>query len=284
MATTARYTKTIINAFLQQPTKTNMLTKADIKNIRSLSQASERRARRLFVAEGEKVIEQLIEGGAVIERLYYNCDSQIADQLINKYVDKAGQQSDFEAERITAEQMSRISQLKTPSKLLAVVRIPDFTLRDDYASQGLSLVLDTVQDPGNMGTIIRLADWFGIKEVFCSRESADCFSQKVVQSTMGAISRVAVHYVNLGELLSNSEKPIYGTFLDGENIYTASIPDFQNGYIVMGSEGQGISPDLGSYIKNRLYIPAADPNCVESLNVAVATAIICSYFHSLSFR
>jgi TrmH family RNA methyltransferase len=141
------------------------------------------------------------------------------------------------------------------------------------------LALDRVQNPGNLGTIIRLADWFGISDIICSEDTADCFNPKVVQATMGAILRVHVHYINLAAWLKNQhDTKIYGTFLEGENIYSAQLD--KSGVIVMGNEGQGISAEVAATVSHKLLIPPypADRSGSESLNVAVATAVICSEF------
>ncbi|KAA6342762.1 23S rRNA (uridine(2479)-2'-O)-methyltransferase, partial [termite gut metagenome] len=178
-----------------------------------------------------------------------------------------------------AEELSRCSLLKAPQQVLAVFEQPQYQLNLTPVRKSLSLALDDVQDPGNLGTIIRIADWFGIEHVFCSSGTADVYSPKVVQATMGAIARVKVHYVTLPELVrSLGDIPVYGTFLDGENIYTQSLS--ANGVIVMGNEGNGISKDTESFINRRLFIPSYPPEreTSESLNVAVATAIVCAEF------
>jgi TrmH family RNA methyltransferase len=149
------------------------------------------------------------------------------------------------------------------------------------ASDGLILALDTIQDPGNLGTIVRVADWFGIEDIVCTNETADIFAPKAVQATMGAIARVRVHYTDLTHWLSQARsqgKPVYGTFLDGENIYGKALSD--NGIIVMGNEGNGISASIAEEVTERLFIPPypSDRETSESLNVAMATGIICAEF------
>ncbi len=174
--------------------------------------------------------------------------------------------------------MARISQLKSANNSLALVEIPRYDLKKEDLSGRLTIVLDGVQNPGNLGTIIRLADWFGVRDVICSPSCADCFNPKVVQATMGAILRVRVHYTDLVPLLKSTTLPIYGAFLEGENIYQRDLTS--EGLLVMGSEGQGVSAEVAQLITERLYIPpyntAGDGS--ESLNVAIATAIICSEF------
>lgn len=158
---------------------------------------------------------------------------------------------------------------------------PHYDFDADVASRSLCLALDDVQDPGNLGTIVRIADWFGIEHIFCSNGTADIYNPKTVQATMGAIARVKLHYCNLPEFIGNaSEKniPVFGTFLDGENIYTQHLP--KNGIIVMGNEGNGISEQIARKVSHRLLIPNYPQGCEtsESLNVAVATAIVCAEF------
>jgi TrmH family RNA methyltransferase len=184
-----------------------------------------------------------------------------------------------EGEIISEKEMERISQLKTANSVLAVVELPRHSLAKAQPAKNLVLALDRVQNPGNLGTIIRLADWFGISDIVCSEDSADCFNPKVVQATMGAILRVRVHYTNLPQWLANQrDTKIYGTFLEGENIYSAQLD--KAGVIVMGNEGQGISTEVAETVTHKLLIPPypADRCGSESLNVAVATAVICSEF------
>ena len=175
--------------------------------------------------------------------------------------------------------MERISQLKSANSVLAVVELPRHSLAKAQPAKNLVLALDRVQNPGNLGTIIRLADWFGISDIVCSEDTADCFNPKVVQATMGAILRVRVHYTNLSQWFANQhDTKIYGTFLEGENIYSAELD--KSGVIVMGNEGQGISAEVAETVSHKLLIPPypADRCGSESLNVAVATAVICSEF------
>lgn len=236
-----------------------MLTKADIKLVRSLGDKNGRQTEGLFVAEGEKLVGELLASDFGVRCVY-----RVGDN-------------------VSAAEMARLSFLRTPTPVLAVAEIP---LAAKSAADGLCLVLDDVQDPGNVGTIIRLADWFGIRNIYCTRGTADCWNPKVVQATMGAILRVGVHYLSsasLVSLLSDADKknvPVYGTFLEGENIYRCDLaPD--SGFIVMGNEGRGISPEIGALVTRKLFIPpypaVSDPSS-ESLNVATATAITLSEF------
>jgi TrmH family RNA methyltransferase len=176
--------------------------------------------------------------------------------------------------------MERISGLVNPSTVLAVIEYPNYEVKHSELLESLTLVLDDIQDPGNLGTIIRLADWFGIDNIVCSLGSADAFSPKVVQASMGAISRVKVAYCNIPDFLREIKgaMPVYGTFMDGSDIYTTSLKP--KGLIVMGNEGSGISREVELFITSKLRIPnfAKNRESVESLNVAMATAIICSEF------
>lgn len=240
-----------------------MITKAEIQSIKALADKRGRVEQGAFIAEGEKLVAELRASHLAVRKVY------------------ATKPLFADAEVIAERDMERISQLKTSNSTLAVVEIPRYNLADAKPDKNLVLALDRVQNPGNLGTIIRLADWFGITDIVCSADSADCFNPKVVQATMGAIIRVRVHYTDLQRWLSeqcSKGVKIYGTFLDGENIYKTEKGSC--GVIVMGNEGQGISPECEQSVTHRLYIPPypADNPGSESLNVAIATAITCSEF------
>ena len=180
---------------------------------------------------------------------------------------------------VTEEELARASLLKAPQEVLGVFKQPQYLFNPNIAKEQLCLALDDVQDPGNLGTIVRIADWFGIKHIFCSTGTADIYNPKTVQATMGAIARVKLHYCNLSEVLGSlTDIPVFGTFLDGENIYTQELSN--HGIIVMGNEGKGISPNVSRFVNSKLLIPNFPQGCEtsESLNVAVATAITCSEF------
>lgn len=236
-----------------------MLTKAEIQLYRSLGDKRERDTHGLFVAEGAKLVGEIVRSGLRVVRLLTTRDFP-------------------EAELISAKDMERISQLKTATDTFAVVEKPRYDLRSARPDRDLVLALDGVQNPGNLGTIIRLADWFGVSDIVCSPDSADCFNPKVIQATMGAILRVRVHYTNLAEYIDRvpASTPIYGTFLEGENLYDTALQN--RGLVIMGSEGRGISTAVGAKVTNKLLIPPypADNHNTESLNVAIATAIICA--------
>lgn len=237
-----------------------MLSKNDIKEIRALGQKKFRDERGLFVVEGEKLVEEALRSGFEIVGLY-------------------------RTEDIGAEAMSRISQLTHPSPALAVVRQPAPAMAAPILSPDeLVLALDGIRDPGNLGTILRIADWFGIRQVLASEDTVEVFNPKVVQATMGAIFRVRVHYCGLPRVLEcpagpgMTEVPVYGTFLEGDNIYEADLT--RGGVLLMGSEANGISPEVAATVTRKLFIPPFPPGAhtSESLNVAVATAIACSEF------
>ena len=237
-----------------------MISKNKIKLIHSLETKKGREKVGLFVAEGPKVVNDLLHEGFV------------ADEILDDI-----------------EDIKKVSFLQHPQPLLGVFKLPEVTLKspNDYLSlfnkvvdNHLVLALDGVQDPGNLGTIIRIADWFGIENIFCSHETADCWNPKVVQATMGSIARVKLHYLNLNDLIDQlpADYPIYATLLDGYNIYEQELS--HHGMIVMGNEGKGISPQLRTKINRKLLIPNYPPKreTAESLNVAIATSIVCAEF------
>lgn len=184
-----------------------------------------------------------------------------------------------EVAEVTEQELARASLLKTPQQVLAVFRQPEEQVDTTLPARTLCLALDGVQDPGNLGTIIRIADWFGIEHIFCSPDTTDAFNPKTVQASMGALARVHLHYLLLEELIKNIDgQPIYGTLLDGENLYEVETTD--HGLIVMGNEGNGISSEIKSLVNRRVLIPnyPEGRQTSESLNVAIATAIVCSEF------
>ena len=237
-----------------------MISAAEIKFIKSLSQKKFRDEQGLFVVEGEKMVAE-----AETSRL----------EVVQVWRRAA----------IGEVAMSRISSLASPSPVLAVVRKPADLHQGKMPGRGLYLALDCIRDPGNMGTILRIADWFGIDAVYASPDSVDLFNPKVVQSTMGAIFRVRLHYTDIPALcrkVLQDGGQVYGTFLDGKNIYHRSLDNGMDApsVIVIGSESHGISPEVAACVSDRLYIPpypAGDPGS-ESLNAAVATAIAVAEF------
>lgn len=247
-----------------------MLSKAALKLIKSLELKKYRKESGLFVAEGGKTVNDLIDCGFKAEKIFATKEWIASNKLSGK----------TEAVEVSSEEMKRASFLRTPQGILALFRQPAHQADVDLPAERLCLALDDVQDPGNLGTIIRIADWFGIEEIFCSNGCADAYSPKTVQATMGAIGRVRIHYTDLPEFLSSikGKAPIYGTFLDGDDIYGKELCN--NGIIVMGNEGNGIGDECAKHIDQRILIPnyPAGRATSESLNVSMATAIICSEF------
>ncbi len=246
------------------------LTNSIRKLVSSLGTAKARRETGLFMAEGTKCVTDTIHS--------FSPQYIFATQ---NWIDENGDVLMGVAEPVIVKRadMARMSQLTTPPEIIAVYSIPDIVLDRQRLQTSLTLALDRVQDPGNLGTIIRIADWMGVKDILCTFDTVDVYNPKVIQATMGAISRVRVHYVNLQTVLSEmSPLPVFGTFLDGENIYTKRLPT--SGIVVMGNEGNGISDDIGRMVTDRLFIPPypLGQTTSESLNVAVATAITLSEF------
>lgn len=241
------------------------MTKADIQLVRALADKRGRTEHGLFVAEGEKLIGELRTSHLGVRKIFA----------------LEGLFSGPEVEVVGTKEMERLSLLKTASNSLALVEIPHYGLDMRALAGRLTLALDDVQNPGNLGTIVRLADWFGIRDIVCSENTADCFGPKAVQATMGAIARVRVHYTALESFLTRAAErgtPVYGTFLEGEDIYRAGLS--AGGIVVMGSEGNGISSGTARCVTRRLFIPpypGAAPTS-ESLNVAMATAVVAAEF------
>ena len=244
-------------------TKSKMISKNQIKYIRQLEQKKFRKRENCFVAEGPKVVGDLMKR--------YQPKAIFATRA---WLEGAGIGS--QATEITDEELRRISFLQNPQQVLALFLIPSTIF---YQPSTLSLALDSVQDPGNLGTIIRIADWFGIDTIYCSKDTADAYNPKVVQATMGSLAHVHIIYCDLLQLFDAlpPSYPVYGTLLDGDDIYQQPLS--QEGIIVMGNEGNGISEAVRQRVTRRLLIPNFHQGeSAESLNVAIATAITCSEF------
>ena len=244
----------------------NMISKNQIKLIRSLELKKNRRRENLFVAEGPKVVGDLLQAGYVPHSIFSTTERP-------------------DAQLITEEELRRISFLQHPQEVLALFHIPEQSSDNIHQTSAirhqpssLALALDGVQDPGNVGTIIRIADWFGIDTIYCSPDTADVYNPKVVQATMGSLAHVHIIYCDLLELFAHCQCPVYGTLLDGKNIYEQPLS--ADGIIVMGNEGNGISEAVRQHITHRLLIPNyhTGDHTAESLNVAIATAITCAEF------
>ncbi len=258
-----------------------MLSTNQIKYIRSLQQKKFRIEFKKFIAEGDTLVCDLLQSEHNAEMIVATnewLESRSALLLKNKTSVFSAKESELE----------RISSLKNPNQVIGVFEIPDINIDIEYISLHLTLVLDDIKDPGNLGTIIRIADWFGINNIICSPETVDVYNSKVIQATMGSIARVNVFYIPLIEFLKSIHSSIqtYGTFLDGESVYSKNLSE--NGIIIIGNESNGISNELLPYINEKLLIPsyasAKNNSKAESLNASVATAVICSEFRRNFFK
>ncbi len=244
-----------------------MLSKAKTKYIRSLELKKFRNEYKTFVAEGNKLVSDMLP--------YFDCELLLARPSW------MATQGDIPAKELLVADdgdIEKASFLKSPQDVIAVFRQPVYPLEDVDPETNLIIALDGVQDPGNLGTIIRLADWFGIEHIVCSLDTVDVFNPKTVQATMGALARVKVHYTDLNAYLAKQNTHVYGTFLEGDNLYSMELSP--TGLLVMGSEGNGIRNENKPFITEKVFIPnyPADQTTSESLNVAIATAIVCSEF------
>lgn len=256
-----------------------MISRARIKWIKSLEKRKFRLLHNAFVAEGPKLVGELLP---YYTPLYVAASKEWLSQNSHQFT------SSTEIDEVSREELERASLLRTPQSVLAVMPIPQNKLDIASLQNQLVIALDGVQDPGNLGTILRIADWFGIRQILCSSANVsgtsvtegtvDVYNPKCVQSCMGALARVEVHYCNLPEVLTSVDMPVYGTFLDGTDMYREELS--ANGIIVMGNEGNGISKEVAKHISRRLYIPNFPKGSLttESLNVAIATGIVCAEF------
>lgn len=245
-----------------------MISKNQIKFVRQLEQKKFRKAENLFIAEGHKVVGDLLAAGFRPTQLF----------ATNEWISCNPTVSAIE---VTTDELTRVSLQQHPQQVLALFPIPNYDPSFPIAQHlsSLSLLLDNIQDPGNLGTIIRIADWFGIDTIYCSTGTVDAWNPKVVQATMGSIARVKIIYIEPNDLFNQlpPDYPIYGTFLDGDNIYTQQLTP--HGLIVMGNEGNGISDAVRKRVSKKLLIPDFHKGgTADSLNVAIATAITCSEF------
>ena len=232
-----------------------MITKNQIKFIKSLSLKKNRQKEQLFIAEGEKIVAELLNSNFEFHQIF----------ATNEWVLK---NTDIKVIKVNNSELDRISNLRSANNVLAIVKIKQENLS---VNDGLNLVLDDINDPGNLGTIIRMCDWFGVKQLVCSKSTVDCFNPKVVQSAMGSLFRVSIIYTDLDGYLSNIDTPIYGAFMDGENVRNVKVP--QSVHLIMGNEANGISEEIDNLITDKVAIKSIG-NSAESLNVAVATSIL----------
>ena len=233
------------------------ISKNDIKFLKSLEQKKYRQQHQLFKVEGVKGVLEFINSKFEIDTIY------ATENLF-----------EVSSVQITEAELKKISSLKTPNKAVGVFKIPK---NIDIQTNGLTVVLDDVRDPGNLGTIIRLCDWFAIDQILCSNNTVDCYNPKVVQATMGSLSRITIHYLDLQQFLSERNANIFGTYMDGRPIYSEILSS--EGYIIFGNEANGISSELDPLVNRRLSIPKyGNSNSTESLNVATAAAIVLNEF------
>ncbi|MGB0279710.1 MAG: RNA methyltransferase [Flavobacteriaceae bacterium] len=235
-----------------------MVSKNALKQLGQLGQLKFRKKQGLFAVEGKKAIATFLKHNF---------------ELAYCFTIEKDTQNNFEAEIITPIEMKRLSNLSTPANYWAAFKLPEDAA---FEPQWLNLALDGIRDPGNLGTIIRLCDWFGIQHLICSADTVDCFNPKVVQASMGSLANVHVHYVDLVSFLQQQNLAAVGTDMQGENLYAATLPP--NAILVMGNEGQGISDNLKSVLQKNIAIPSFGVPAAESLNVAMATGILLSEF------
>ena len=249
-----------------------MISKNLIKHLNSLKLAKFRDMNNCFIAEGPKLAEEFLRSEFTIEKLI--CAQDWHDQFINIIDEKT------ELVIISENDLKKVSNLSTPNKVLAVIQKPDYKLSMNNIDDDLVLILDDIRDPGNLGTIIRLADWYGMNNIYCSKETVDVFNPKVIQSTMGSFCRVKVNYLDLTELLSElkDKYKIFGSDMSGQNIYQQKLPE--KSAIIIGNEANGISEEIFSLVDEKMMIPSFRKGA-ESLNASVATAILVSeYFRN----
>lgn len=238
-----------------------MVSKNQIKLITSLQQKKFRQTHKLFIAEGAKVIQEFLQSNFVLEHLFVT-------ETIFTEVDNS------QITTISEADLKKITCLATPNNCLALFKIPE---QKKTVNSGLIVALDDIRDPGNLGTIIRLCDWFGVSQIICSEQTVDVYNPKVIQATMGSISRVTVSYLNLENYIKEANSTVYGTFMDGKNVYNEVLPE--NAILILGNEANGISNQLEQLVSNKIAIPRfGNLQQTESLNVATATAIFLSEF------
>ena len=235
------------------------LSKNHLKLITSLSQKKYRHKYKLFVVEGMKVVQEFLNSSYELEILF---STESSFSYLDSFIE------------VSEQELKKISSLKTPNKVIALFKIP---VEKNSSPSGLIVALDAINDPGNLGTIIRLCDWFGIDQLLCSKETVDCYNTKVVQSSMGSLTRVAISYIDLKEYLTSVSIPVFIADMDGDNIYEMKPPT--SAVLVMGNEANGISNYIKEIVSTKITIPRyGDSQLIESLNVATATAILLSEF------
>lgn len=237
------------------------ISKSQLKIITSLSQKKYRQKHKLFIAEGIKVVNELLNSSFKVDTLFATDDFQ-TDVSSDKII------------RVSDKELQKISNLKASNKVLGLFIIPD---EKPLLINGLTIALDAINDPGNLGTIIRLCDWFGVTQLLCSKETVDCYNQKVVQASMGSLTRISIKYIDLATYLKETAVPSFIADMDGENVYKSTLP--KEAILIMGNEANGVSDKIKTLIKNKICIPRfGETQETESLNVATATAILLSEF------
>ena len=237
------------------------ISKNQLKLITSLSQKKYRQKHNLFIAEGVKVLNELLNSPFEIETLFCTDDFDVAI-------------SEKKIIRISETELKKVSTLKSPNKALGIFKIPKEKALQNY---GLTIALDAINDPGNLGTIIRLCDWFGVTQLVCSKDTVDCYNQKVVQASMGSLTRVSIYYTDLENYITKSNLDTFIADMDGENVYKTKLP--KEGILIMGNEANGVSEEIKSLLQYKISIPRfGETQETESLNVATATAILLSEF------
>ena len=237
------------------------ISKNQLKLITSLSQKKYRQKHNLFIAEGVKVLNELLNSTFEIETLFCTDDFEATI-------------SEEKVVRISETELKKVSTLKSPNKALGIFKIPK---EKTVQNSGLTIALDAINDPGNLGTIIRLCDWFGITQLVCSKDTVDCYNQKVVQASMGSLTRVSIHYTDLENYITKSNLDTFIADMDGENVYKTKLP--KEGILIMGNEANGVSEEIKSLLQHKISIPRfGETQETESLNVATATAILLSEF------
>ena len=249
-----------------------MLSKKQISSLNSLHQKKFRKESGSFIAEGDKVVIDLLRSDYEVLAIYATKE---------KLEEFSQHLAGIDTHLVDMQEMGKISTLTTPQQILAVAKSKESTEEIDLAV-GLKLVLDGIKDPGNFGTLIRIADWFGFNEIICSTDTVEQFNPKVIQAAMGSVFRVNIHYVNLENLLeknsTENEVPVYGTLMEGESLFKTSLGN--KGLIVLGNESEGISQVVKKYISHAIHIPgfSTSGHGPDSLNVAVAAGIVCAFF------
>lgn len=237
------------------------LSKNQLKLITSLSNKKYRQKHHLFIAEGVKVVQEFLNSSYQLDKLF--CVDGFSMDV-----------SSDKIQTISEKELQKISNLKSANKVIGLFKIPD---EKALAGKGFIVALDAVNDPGNLGTIIRLCDWFGVDSLLCSKDTVDCYNTKVVQASMGSLTRTNIHYVDLPTFLEDTSLPKFIADMDGSNVYKTTLP--KEGILIMGNEANGVSDEIRALITDKISIPRfGETQETESLNVATATAILLSEF------